>query len=147
MKALNFNRDSWHYKVATEWGGMPKWFEDTNICEYSRAVMKGIAGLLLLTAAAFGLLYWVADTIAWWIAMLVTGVFIEEPGPIVLTGVTIIGTVSVVGGYLLTRLQWWLEDRRRNKSNNGYTQQKPDSFVKKAWRSWKDKTCVRVTLN
>lgn len=148
MKSLNFNRDSWHYKVATRWGGMPEWFEDTNICDYTRAVMKGLLGALLLATLAFALLYWAADTIAWWIAMLVTGVFIEEPGPIILTGLTAFAIVVSSLSYALHRFSEWKLKRDEEKAGAAkHTPRKPDSFVKKAWRSWKDKTCVRVTLN
>lgn len=152
MKSLNFNRESWHFKVATKWGGFPKWFETTNICEYSRAVVKGsflaLANGLLALVAIVGSLYWVAITIAWWTAGIVTGVFIEEPGPIVLS--MIVGGAGLIAGgtYLIHKVMVWNDVRKMNKSNEArIAHPKPDSFVKKAWRSWMDKTCVRVTIS
>lgn len=148
MKSLNFNRESWHYKVATELGGLPKWFETTNICEYTRAVLKGAIMMMIVAAAAFGLLYWVAITIAWWIAVLYTGVFIDASGPIVLSGIVIIFTVVSAVTILINRFQGWLYARQCKKHREcDYAPPKPDSFIKKAYRSWKDKTCVRITLN
>lgn len=148
MKSLNFNRDSWHYKVATELGGMPKWFNTTNICEYSRAVVKGVVAMLVILAVCFGALYWVADTLAWWAAVITTHVFPPAVGPVILT--TAVSVFCLIEGvsWSFTKIADWLDDRRAKKHQQAYLEpRKPDSFVEKAWRSWMDKTCVRVTIN
>lgn len=147
MKPFVFNKDSWHYSLATELGSFPKYQTDSNICEYTREVIKG--GLLfgLVVALALGLLYWITITIVWWVVILQYGYF-PENGPIVLS--LVVGSVgsatAVAHGtpWAYRKVRAACYDERQSWESGGRI--KTDNFLTHAYRSWKEKTCVRVTL-
>lgn len=147
MKPLVFKADSWHHQLAVEWGGMSKYDEASNICWYTRAVLSGMAKVGLILALMFGLLYWVTITLVWWAVVLQYG-FFDAAGPVVLS--TIVAVVTIVEAVEtgIPRLRRKIRDaRNRKREAKGLPTVAPtDSFVTKAWRAWKDKTCVRVMI-
>lgn len=145
MKPFVFARDSWHFWLATEFGSFHRSRDCSNICEYTREVLKGAATLALFCAAGLGILYWVAITAAWWAVVVQYG-FFEEVGPVALTLIVVVfgGAAFIAEGIprIFKRVQRYI---RRNDVR--YREKvKTDNFVTHAYRSWKEKTCVRVTL-
>ena len=145
MKPFVFNKDSWHYWLATELTSFGKFKTETNICEYTRAVLKGAFWAAVGLAVALGLIYWVVITIVWWVVVLQHG-FFHEPLPIVLSSIVGIFGVSALIG---TGVPWlWKKARRKLYDSRQAKREKvkTDNFITEAYRSWKEKTCVRVTL-
>ena len=147
MKPFVFNKDSWHYWLATDVGNFSKYRDDSNICEYTRAVIKGAMNVTLIAAVALALVYWITITIVWWVVILQYG-FFEATGPIVLSATTGILTVAIL---IMEGIPWAYRKGKRvvydMRHKDGYRAPvKVDNFLTRAYRSWKEKTCVRVTL-
>lgn len=147
MKPFVFNKDSWHYWLATECGGFTTRRDESNICEYTRKVIKGVMNFSLMAAIVLGLVYWITITVVWWVVILQHG-FFEAQGPIVLTAVLGILSVALL---LMEGIPWAYRKMKRAVYNarhsSGYREPvKVDNFLTQAYRSWKEKTCVKVTL-
>ena len=145
MKPFVFNKDSWHYWVATELTSFSKFKTETNICEYTRAVLKGAFWAAVGLAVALGLIYWVVITLVWWVVVLQHG-FFDASAPIILSA--IVGIFSV-GALVAEGVPWLWKKARRKLYDSQQTKRekvKTDNFITEAYRSWKEKTCVRVTL-
>ncbi len=147
MKPLVFNKDSWHHQLAVEWGGMAKWEDESNICRYTRAVLSGLAKVGLLLAMVGALIYWITITIVWWVVLAMHG-YVEAEGPIVLTFLIALVLISWVIGDVIPKQFKKLREKRKVKRHQAGLPSlpTPDSFITKAWRAWKDKTCVRVVI-
>lgn len=136
MKMIKINRNSWHYHIAqTYTDGNAEW--TSSICEYNRKVFMGfasilciifftsIAGVMLLSPIFYGILY------------LIYGI---PPGDL--------GEICVVSGvlsYLLIicfYVSYLITDKRYEMTENGI--QIKHSYIGAAWKSLKDKVCVKV---
>ena len=143
MKSAVFNKDSWHYSLATELGGFPKYENDTNICQYSRSVATGAGVAALLIALFLGAIYWTLITIVWWVVILQYG-FFEATGPMVLSAVVMVGGVAVFIMEGVPRLFKYLGRKVKGPVQTRIAAS--DSFAAKSWRSFHDKTCFTVKL-
>lgn len=146
MKPLVFKANSWHHRVAAEWGGLSTWQDTSDICRYTRAVLNGMGKVGLLLAMVASLLYWITITIVWWVVILQHGYF-EEGGPMILSAIVILfGSAALIAEgipWVFRKLQDYI--RRKNPAFH-HEKVKTDNFVTKAYRSWKEKTCVRVVF-
>ena len=134
MKAIVFNNDSWHYKVAI-FGDSYRMRDLSNICSYTRAFLLGgcmivlcIAVLAMIAAAA-------ADTLAWLVSGVLFG-FVQISGlgsifPGLLTIVTVIVTTALAVFSYNTLVE------KPSVTN---------SFVVNAYKSWKEKWCAKVVI-
>jgi hypothetical protein len=122
---LTFNSTSLHYKLALL-GGLSKYDDDSNICEYTRhGLVIAFLGLILshmLFAVGFSLVY---------------GILIFSD--------------AAIAGFMTTSLGlcwfgiWKLADSVKEHRRNAQDEStKPDGFVKHAYKSWKEKYCVKV---
>lgn len=145
MKPFVFNKDSWHYWLATELTSFSKYKTESNICEYTRAVLKGAFWATVGLAVALGLIYWVVITLVWWVVVFQHG-FFDEPAPIVLSA--IVGIFAFSAGVSEGVPRLWKKARRKLYDSRQAKREKvkTDNFITEAYRSWKEKTCVRVTL-
>jgi hypothetical protein len=141
MKELVFDANSWHYKFA-HWAGYRPFGNRLDICCYMRRVLLGflfVAGIFaLISVAAYGLVQMFFGLIFSWIA----GAWIMS-----LAGEITLFIISVLIGlfafftateYLRVKLEE-RRDRRREERVN-----KPDGFIKHAYKSWKEKHCSKI---
>lgn len=138
MKSLTFNKNSLHYKLA-RLGGVSQW-DDTDICAYTRNVLMGIlwsvviVGLFTFASACLiDLLFGIVFSIIYQ-TMLFT--------PMAYATMMFIGVLSVKGFICFCQYQhgkWKMEKR-----NAPQTPKVPDGFLKAAYKSHKEKYCVRV---
>lgn len=147
MKPFVFNKDSWHYWLANEVGNFKGHIEETDICTYTRAVINGAFWATVAAAVMCGLVYWITITLVWWVVILQHG-FFEAVGPVVLTAILVIfgGSALVAEGvpWLFRKIRRAVYDSQSGRREK--VKVKTDNFVAQAYRSWKEKTCVRVTL-
>lgn len=150
MKELTFKRSGLAWKLATTLGPMKSYVEDTDICTYWRAVAMGSAFATFLAALAAVLLWSIGDFIGYVAAVIAMGYFFE-------IGIGIIGA-TLLAVLLLTALGIFIDmkfcawkDLRRQKAwearirmDEGLEEPPKDSFLREAYRSWKEKTCVKV---
>ena len=136
MKTIKINRKSWHYHIAqTYTDGNAEW--TSSLCEYNTKVIMGfvsilciifftsIAGVMLLSPIFYGILY------------LIYGMSPEGSGEIcvVFGGFSYLLIIGFYVAHLIT-------ERRVEMAENGI--QIKDSYISAAWKSFKNKVCVKV---
>ena len=134
MKTLTFNKSSWHYTIAN-FGGFDKW-DDQDLCTYTRKFISGIfkSIIIVLCIALFG--YGISDAILGIIFSIITGtMLIGESG--LFTIYLICCFVFFIGVYLVTGTIMELTSKRSHKS---------DGFVTNAYKGWKEKYCIKITV-
>lgn len=145
MKPFVFSKDSWHYWLAKEVGNFNEYIENTDVCTYTRAVINGAFWAMVAVAIICALTYWVTITLVWWVVIIQHG-FFEASGPLVLSAILVIfGFSGAVGNgvpWLFRKARRKLYDSRKGSREVVKT----DTFITQAYRSWTEKTCVRVTL-
>lgn len=133
---LTFDSKSLHYKLALL-GGLSEYDDDSNICEYTRHVMFGMVIVLLI-----GLLIAFMGTIL--ANMLFAIGFSLTYGMLIFSEAAIAGfIVSTIGAiwFGIWKLHDAADEYRRNTRHEP---KKPDGFVKHAYKSWKEKYCVKI---
>jgi hypothetical protein len=133
---FTINRKSWHYFLAYKLGDFhddESATDENNICFYVRQVAQGVLlgalGCALFAGAAFLAICGLAFLVHLLINFNLPTVMLQAGGGT--AGATVVALV-VWGIRTL-----WLRHRVRSY-------QKPPSFIKQAYRSFKDKTCVRI---
>lgn len=142
MKALTFNKNSWHFLLATKMGHYRPYDRESgygdnaDICTYSRHVMGGLL-LLTLAAAAIAFAGFIVSHILlgiWFSIMLGTWFFSDwAVGAMIVLGIG----AFVIG--MKVAIDWQYERRMSSEYRN-----RPDGFVKHAYKSWKEKYCVQI---
>ena len=135
MKALQFNANSWHYKLSQ----FPSTYRNTDdICSYTKSVLAGFLLFTIVFAVAFLLAWSVVDLIIWIIVGLQVGTFPELLGGsvaliLLLVAVMLFLIVLAYGAISYTA-------HRIKNVNQG------DNFVVNAYQSAKYKFCVPVEI-
>lgn len=144
MKTINLNSNSWHYWLATTIASFKP--DSGDFCSYVRNVAGGALlftvfsmcvgalGAMLLTGIGTGLVYlWgflsghgFHTTNTW---LLFSGLF------------TLV--ISTIAAFIF--LWTYIKNIRDERLANAPP--KPDSFLKAAWKSFKDKVCFKVNFN
>lgn len=134
MKPFTINKNSWHYRLANEYGGLERWEDD--FCSYSRRVGLGLCAALLLSAVCSLLLYPLVDLAIWaYFRMFVDPVDMSTAAEIFCIIAAVLLLALAIGVFGSLR-EMYVESRPRVK--------KEPSFLTLAYRKFKDKTCVRV---
>ena len=142
MKPIKINKNSWHYHVATKYtDGNIYWVK--SICEYNRRVFMGLASICLIILASSLALLILLSPIFYTILYLIYGLEFDSGSTESALIVSGIGFYFGILGIYITHL---LTDREYNKAyemtENGI--ERKDSYIKSAWKSFKNKVCVKV---
>ncbi len=137
MEAFRVNKKSWHYRLATVYANYESYRHGTrNICDYSKSVLRGIISVVIVTAFCSMVLVPFSDIPVWLFAMVSMGVFIEPAlavaGMLLIFGVLVACIVFAVHNYLSNR-----EKPVMSMQN---------TFVGKAYASWKEKFCLPIKI-
>lgn len=127
MKNFDVSRESWHYNFVSKFDSAPD-----NMCEYIIQVIKGIALVLAIGFIAGGVIAAVlGDLIGYLFACLVTHTLLplSEAG---MTEIGILVTITAINDKIWTR--------------KFVSKQQSPSFIKQAYRSWKDKYCIKINF-
>jgi hypothetical protein len=155
MKTLKFNKNSWHYFIATRLGPLSQWRDTTDFCAYVRAVLVGMIWALALVVIAGALLYCGVCWTIWIIDCIKAGHLIKlaNGSPELLFSLVLMLVIIVAAAlgaiYGVVQLQEYLRDKRRRKyqyTNNEDYVEPPPSFIKHAYLTFKEKTCFKVEL-
>ncbi len=57
MKTFNFSKDSWHYELVHRYTDYRGYYDELNICAYTRAVLTAIIGAVLCSTMILLILY------------------------------------------------------------------------------------------
>ena len=144
MEATKINRSSWHCKIANL-GGHQNW-KDSDICQYTRDFLLGVALLVFGTIVCFLLFS---------IVCIFTGVMIYDIFAFFVYGADLseIGTFGLIvwSIFILAVTYWsWLNDRIYFWPKRSYKYEEPKEpkepgFLKLAYRAHKEKYCHRIT--
>jgi len=132
MKTFDVNKKSWHYKLS-KFGENRYDVDADDICSYTRNVIYGMfASSLCIIGICIGL-YAAGDFIAWLIACIQYSSFLHpQLGAIII--VDAIGVIFMVVLYSGTSVFFSCQ------------REKEGSFVHTAYKSWKDKYCIKVNI-
>lgn len=133
MKAFVLDSNSWHFWLAN-YGEIRIWDDcETDICEYTRAVIKGLFNLSLVALGIIIGVLWVGASFYNVYDMIANGAKLEPWTGILLS---MSGGLFVAMCYLAYRE--WREERKRNMP------EPEPGFIELAYRKVKDKTCARI---
>lgn len=143
MKELVFDANSWHYKFA-KWAGYRPHSDRLDICSYTRKVILGFlfVGLILALGyiVTYGLVEMFFGLIFSWIAGVWLMSFVGEIALFTISVVTFLIGVFAATEYVRVKLEERRDRRREERAN------KPDGFIKHAYKSWKEKHCSRIKI-
>jgi hypothetical protein len=132
---LAIKRDSWHGRIA-RFGGLIGYMDQTDLCAYFWAFVRGcIGGLLFALFGLAALVAMVAMPLAYVVAWVVVGI---QPPPL---GIEIAGAAFwSVGLVIVAKI--YIDDHKPSIGANV-----PGARLLAAgYRGWKDKTCVLIEL-
>lgn len=144
MKTLNFKKNSWHHRLA-KMGGFDRTCNQ-DFCTYTQRVLVGTFFFCILSVICVFIAGCFGDFIAWIIAMIKFGVYIEPN--VFAQGVTVTIFVCSLMAMFVGYLRW--KEKRRERlyalqRAGEYVEPKP-SFIAKAYESFKNKTCFKIKL-
>ena len=134
MKPIRLNDNSWHNKIASAFGGDVGSFND--ICGYTckmiwamiKMLTVGVGCLFLLTVFLTTIITPILILLGYHVYSFAMGISSVGIGVLLFTGIGFAG-------------QWIVDTYEERKYNSV---RKPDGFIKHAYKSFKDKTCVRI---
>jgi uncharacterized membrane protein YdbT with pleckstrin-like domain len=132
VKTLNFSKTSWHFCIATKLGGYVAHYDADDICTYSKHFMIGLVtmfaiamGIAILGFLAWNFIFGVIFSLVYW-----TWLFNDLAYIVIFAIIGLIFTCLLIGG------SWWIV--------YGEPMIKQDSFVRNAYKSWKEKYCIKI---
>jgi hypothetical protein len=143
MKTIKINRNSWHYHIIkTYTDRRPEWIG--SICQYNRNVLLGILNIFYIIFFTSLTLVILLSPIFYGILYLIYGMPPGElEGTFVVFGVT--GYVMIIGFYIAHLLTERKENKLYEMKENGI--EIKDSYIGAAWKSFKDKVCVKIEIS
>lgn len=126
MKPIEISTDSWHYRLISKYD-----FPNTEICGYTRQLIMYLIMTAILVVLLTIPVYMMGDAIGWLIACIVNQQLIPIGEPAI---VFFVAVIFFLIPYTISRMQ--LKRLREGKTE--------PLFISKAYRSWKDKYCVKV---
>lgn len=156
MKEVKFSQNSWHWRLANTYGNAKTRYDyetetykyEGDICSYTRSVMWGVLGALLLTAVLGIVAASIANFGAWVVAGIVVGSWVKLDllGAIIIVAVCVAAFVALVF-YLITEHEKWKRRRWELRHERALLEEdKSEGFIQAAYRKFKDKTCFRVEV-
>ncbi len=144
MDTLNVSSKAWHYRFATKYASLSTYdirFSRVDSCTYIRRVMLGLVLFFCLSIATVIVLIPLTHLIMWLVVCAVNLSFV----PLMNSEVTFLGALEVffgcLGGlvYFGTKGITWILDHLLLKDETV-----EPSFIVQAYRSWKNKYCIKV---
>ena len=145
MTPIEFNRKSWHYKVA-RWGQLrTNYADETDLCTYTRAFLWGlflmafvfaILGGLVISELAF---FW---QVGYW-ALHGTALAFHGfggLGALINIAVSLIALAVMLIAAVAYTVEWF--QMRRIRKNSSVQ----PGFISLAYRGWKNKFCVPIKV-
>lgn len=137
MKAFVLDSNSWHFWLAN-FGARRIWSdEETDICEYTRAVISGTFSLFAVT------LFW--SIISAWVGFSFYNLGEYLFGYVDIVVPTTVMFFGVISGFALLVLALFIKEQITNYLDNREpSPEKEPGFVVLAYRKVKNKTCARI---
>jgi len=141
MKELVFDANSWHYKFA-KWAGYRPYGDRLDICSYSRRITFAFILIGFLLAVGYVVTYALVHMLFGLVFSLLAGMWIMTiPGEIALFVISVLTAVFTFF-WLLEVARVKMENRRERRRNEHVN--KPDGYIKHAYKGWKEKYCSKI---
>lgn len=140
MKALTFNTNSWHFRLVTKMTNYNPFYDDSDICAYSKAFFVALLWLAVIGTLIGMVGYLLAHALIGVVFSIIMGAwFFTMIGEIImlLAGLLIVAAACVAAGFYLTEQVGAVKRRMADAEDN---------FVKSAYQSWKGKYCVKINF-
>ena len=153
MKEVKFSQNSWHWRLAKTYGNAKTRYDyetetdkyEGDICSYTRSVMWGILGALVVTAVLGIVAASIANFGAWVVVGFLVGSWVKlDPLGAIIIGIMIVVALGALVIYACANYEKW--KRKRKYKRAMFEEEKPEGFVKAAYRKFKDKTCFKVEV-
>jgi hypothetical protein len=132
MKTLQFNRNSWHYKLVNKVFGFNADYDRADICSYTRKVLLAMFMIVVFAVAVLLVTYLAGNFIGYIVASIINFTIINpDPEPV------IVGTLLIIGTC------FWLAPIIANKTHR-VSDKISDSFICEAYKSFKGKYCAKI---
>lgn len=131
MNPVIFKADSWHYWLSQFGGYCP---DDTDICRYTKAVLRGLWWVAVLVSLALAGCYLLGQWLGWLLAGIVYSFVAPEHGAFILCA--LVGSVAALAAVGFVA---WLSTEKVAPTMR-------HSFAAEAYRSFKDRVCFRVRV-
>ena len=141
MKEIAINRKSWHYYLATKVAAYsPNWDysvgeESDDICRYRSHVLGAILLIILAICAFYGVAFAAVQLSFAIVFSLLYHAWLFSSFAEAMLMVIVLLSVGAGICFLLDRLKAY----RKHKEI-----ERPDGFVKHAYKSWREKYCVKI---
>lgn len=161
MKQVTFSKKSWHWLVATRYGDLDfnieryepgyvdnsssKRYPPGNICSYAGCVLRGLFRIGAILLACSILSYPIGTLLGWIAACIGMLKWIIPTGPVV--GTLIVISYIIMGVLLSFGIVNGIARFNKKRYKAVPVNSKPDSFMKHAYRRFKDKTCFRIVVD
>lgn len=141
MNSVELSKNSWHYKLATKFGDYYWYSSTSNICAYVREVIKGFFILLGVGGLALMGVVAIVTTLYW---LIMHGFHFLNAPPFVIASAGLTSIVSLGTGLGLG-ISKIIEYQDMKRQANRANPPQP-SFLKLAYRSFKDKMCFKISF-
>lgn len=144
MKTLEFNRQSWHYRIATVYGNLRPWEDNTDLCSYTQSVMLGFVSLVLIIAFSVAFLFPISDLIMGLVFSIVYGTWImSQIGAFTIFFIAVftVGFSIVILVNMIAEFGNGVSSIARNKDSTNH------GFIVHAYKSFTEKYCVGVSIS
>ena len=136
MESLKIKKDSWHYKLA-EFGDRHGYIPySSDICSYTKHVIWGLLLGFMAFLAIFAFICSIGNTLAFLAAISVYGIWFEPGWP----AQVILILIITVGLFSLFFVIYPIVDNIVNSDSNTV------KFIPSAYRSFKNKFCIKVEI-
>ena len=147
MKTFEIDGNSWHYRLAFNFGGFdPYTSAGHNMCAYIRSVLLGIALLSVTTFLAgyltISFLFYLGAGWIW----ITTGYFVMIPWMLGGAAMAIIITILLAFAAFSVASYFMRLAFAKLKSKTIQPVVQEPGFITLAWRSFKDKTCSKIVI-
>lgn len=147
MQPKTFSKNSIHWRLASHYGPLSQYETETDICRYTRAVVRGILTIVAITTLMGLLSAGTGFTLAYVAACFTTGIWFAAPSEVLLIPSIIVMFSAIVA---LAFFEQWRQDRKEKKQIEYMQARAEGTYTSSAWaemyRSFKKKTCFRVVL-
>lgn len=143
MKTLKIKDSGSLWRLATHYGELDERSvkaHGTDICEFTRACVKGFFILLVISATLGGFSYLFLDMLLWIAVGLMYSFVSPGLGAAVAVAVVAVATAACLFFYLKLQVETFLE--RRAIQN----QDREPSLASEMFLSWKEKTCFKLEV-
>lgn len=134
MKTLTASNNSWHFKLA-KIGGLNAWRPQHDICSYTRHCIYGALLVLLIMASSVGIANILVHTI---LSVSFSLWYMEN----LFSELGIMGSVLFCGVSITALIVYHV-----NRYHEREYVCKPDGFIVSAYKSYKNKYCLKIDIN